>query len=245
MEHAAQQARIVFGKCRELLGAGRTPDPPAAAAAGTSTSSNIWELRSRVLGAVPETESICNSLSSGVMPSQAAVVGALTSSAGAIAGLASHAYDQHQQISELKQQYHSLASDSGKMLMRQMATQTVNKLARKVSPGLSAYDARDMHMSIVADMAKSDMDSNAYQQVVNKYRKLKPAVKDLCDLGRLVAHLIPQPPVSEELLREAINNNVSQGLRAYAEEVLACLVELASDLREPLFVSTEPQQGHP
>ncbi|KXZ49812.1 hypothetical protein GPECTOR_19g263 [Gonium pectorale] len=242
----------------------KSAHPCAGAAAG---GTSLWKLRSSVLVAIGEAESICTGASSGRPPSQKAIAGAVLSSAEALAGLDLHASYQQEEITELQQQVSGQQQqitqlqqqitqlqqqlqqqyyvDSGKLLLRQMATQAVNKLVRKVKPGISAYDARDVRLSVVAAYAEeSQAGVTVYQKFSKKYTKLKAGVKALCEMGRPVAHPIPQPPVTEEVLRAAIKEHVPLLTRPHAEEVLTCLVELAADMGEPLFVSTEgPQQG--
>ncbi|GFR48042.1 hypothetical protein Agub_g9875 [Astrephomene gubernaculifera] len=141
------------------------------------------------------------------------------------------------QMSELKEQMSELKGGAGKLLMRQMATQTVNKLGRLVEPKMSAHEARDLCMALVKVLAEKK-GSKVYKETVTKYPLLKTGVNTLCYLAWPVAHPMPEPAVTEEQLLEAIKQHVSPHMQWVAEEVLACLVDLAVQLKEPLFVST-------
>lgn len=151
--------------------------------------------------------------------------------------------DSELEVSKLKaevKELQSLKVDAGKLVLRQMVTQVVNKVARISIPKSTPWDVRDIRMEDIPQLG----DAAKYSQVMSRYPNFQKALHSLCDPGRPVAHPVPSPPVSEQQLQELIAEQLGKTLQAPALEALQCLVDLSKQLQEDLFVSTEkPKEG--
>lgn len=123
-----------------------------------------------------------------------------------------------------------LRTDSDRLLFREMATQAVSKVLRKVrGADMSARDARFMPLSDVEG-------TEVYREVIEKYPLLKSGIQMACNMARPVAHPC-QLSATEEQLRSLIPRVTDEGCsRRAAEDVLACLLALQKDMNESLFV---------
>ena len=80
-----------------------------------------------------------------------------------------------------------------------------------------------------------------YFSILQRYPLLKVAVQaGGTRQGMSIAHTVPEPPVTEHILRALIQRSVGSPVQPAAEQLLACLMELATDFNEPLFVAAAP-----
>ena len=73
-----------------------------------------------------------------------------------------------------------------------------------------------------------------------RFPQIKDAIKASRDQARPIAHPVSTSAVTEDSLKALIQRSVPKAVRPSAGELLRCLVELASELREPLLVALLP-----
>jgi hypothetical protein len=224
-----------------------------AAASSMSESSGAWQVRaalqSAVTCAVEEAEAVVKQLAEGQDPSRETCASLIVSSMDAITALAQRisslegmvvslkqeVVSLKQEGVSLKQEVEELRGDNDLLLFRELATQTVSKIIRKAT-GYTVWDARLMLLSDIKD----GLGSEVYRATMQQYPLLKNAVKTACNQGRSIAHPVPVPPATEQSLRALIQRAVGGPKRPGAEQLLDCLVALATELKEPLFVAAQP-----
>ncbi|KXZ47664.1 hypothetical protein GPECTOR_33g546 [Gonium pectorale] len=140
-------------------------------------------------------------------------------------------------LSKAEAQFPALQQDHGRLLLRQMASQTENKLARRVKPGLTPKDAVHMTFSRLSKGSDKGVDKAAFQRVVQQYPGLADGLKSLKELGTSVTHPVTartsaggQQAVTSELLRELI-------AKEYTDDD-PVKQDLALHLGESIFVPT-------
>ena len=241
-----------------------TLDPTTATAAGQSAACNIssarggagaWQDRQQHLAAITavidEAESVVRLLAEGQVPDSYIIASLVIRGMDAVTVLMQRisrlesrveeeAAERQRQVGELqlqmgelhRQQVQVLRQDSDSLLFRELATQTVSKIVRKAT-GCTIWEARQAPLQV----AKG---TEAYSNITLKYPLLKIAVQTACDMGRPIAHPVTTP-VTEESLRNLIKRVLRDAVvRPAAEQLLACLVELAADFKEDLFMASAP-----
>lgn len=150
-------------------------------------------------------------------------------------------------LSEAEAQLKALQQDHDKLLLRQMASQAENKLARIAQPGLAPKSAVHMTFGRLSKGRDKGVDKVAFKKVVRKYPGLADGLESLKTLGTPIAHPEmdrvhdgSQQPITDALLRELINKEYTADdpVKPDVEEVLGCLTFLAKQLHENLFVPT-------
>lgn len=139
------------------------------------------------------------------------------------------------QIKQLQNQFDALQvlqesrrEDSDDLLFCELASQLVSKMVRKAMPGYSAWQARGAPLCLIRGSA-------VYRDIISRYPMLEIGMEAADEPGGTVARSVPEPPVTEASLRKVIEC-VGDAVLPAAEQLLRCLVELADDLQEPLFV---------
>ena len=183
-----------------------------------------------------------------ILPRGASVVGAAER----------HAQAQQQQMQQLKRASDdetfiaAFGSDEGvKLLMRHMAAQMLNKLARAVIPYMTPNLARLATLKLLNKRTAAFGGSlDRLNAILAHYPQLKNGVTAIlgrssgADIGSPPAWLLPpsECPTLAFYLRFTIVRALKQmdsSLERPALHVLACLLDLRQLLGEALFVSTE------
>ena len=246
MDSLLQRAQAARSAAHALVAAATTTTATTHQAAVSSIScgsegSNAWQARATleraVVGAADEAESVVKLLSEGQDPSRVMCASLFVSGVDAIAAVMQRVsslecklHAMGVQLAQLQQQVDEQRADSDSLLFCELATQAVSKIIRTAIPGCSVWDACFTPLSAIKEDA-------VYCNVMQQYPLLKVAVKAACNQGRSIAHPVPVPPVTEHILRALIRRAVAAPVRPAAEQLLACLIALARDLEEPLFVT--------
>ncbi len=150
-------------------------------------------------------------------------------------------------LSKAEAQLAELQLDYGRVLLRQMASQTENKLARVAMPHLVPNTAKHMTFSRLSKGRGKGFNEAAFEQVVQQHPGLAGGLEALKELGPWAAHPLmartsvgSQQGVTIGLLQELIDKEFPDGdpVKPDVDAVLACLTDLAQHLGESLFVST-------
>lgn len=140
-----------------------------------------------------------------------------------------------------------LQLDYGRLLLRRMAPETENKLARVAMPSLAPSAAKHMTFGRLSKGTDKGVDKAAFEQVVQQHPGLKRGLKAFKELGTWAVHPLMawpsaggQKAVTSMLLQGLIDKEFCDGdpVKPDAEAVLACLTDLAQHLGEGLFLST-------
>ena len=235
------------------LAAHALSEDAASQAASSSSSSNAWlartALQTEIIHAFDEAESFIELLARQQVPDLQTCASLMMSSMDATSAMLHRITDLEQRLVNLAievaglkdrekrmlSQLDNLQMDADALLFRELATQTVSKLARKAT-GCTAWEARQTPLGLI----KRGQGAPVYQSTLLQYPLLKDAVEAACSQGKPIAHPIPAPPVTEQALRTLIQRSVATPVRPAAEQLLDCLVQLARDLQEPLFVTAVP-----
>ena len=252
-EVTVQRAQALRIAAHALLTATVTTTCEAADSCG-SENGNAWRartaLQSAVTHALDEAESIIKLLAQRRDPSPEMCAHFIVSSMDAISALllrvnnleleveeqGSEIARLELQVMQMQQQLDELRGDSDSQLFRELATQSVSKIARKAT-GCTVWEARFTPLCIL----KHGRGAAVYRSIVQRYPLLKAAAQAACSQSRPVAHPVPVPlPVTEQSLRALIKHGVAAPVRPATEQLLACLMELTTDFNEPLFVAAAP-----
>lgn len=139
------------------------------------------------------------------------------------------------ELTELRKRLAELEADSDALLFRELAVQTLSKIARKADPDTSVWDACRLPLSVIKRTAVG-------ADIMSRFPHIRDAIKTAKELARPIAHPVSTSAVTEDSLNELIQRSVPKAVRPGAGELLRCLVELASELREPLFVASDCPQ---
>lgn len=176
------------------------------ATAATSNDSNDpreaerMALQNTLTKAVDEAESVVTLLVGGQDPRSEACAALIVSGAEAITAVAQRVHTlealieqqgkqmellqlqlkelQHQ-LKELQRQVKELQPDSDSLLLRELAIQTVSKIARKAI-GCSMWDAREATLQLIK-CSVSGPGAQVYRDIMAQYPLLKAAVMKACD----------------------------------------------------------------
>lgn len=205
---------------------------------------NEWTMLQRIKDMMASADDVLNLLTSSQLPSKEQCAVMVTEGSAAIIAVAEHSICLSQDLARTRQdlarvrdELKELRGSYERLVLRQMATQMVNKLARLTIDELnSPYDARDITMEIV--MAEGRPAALNELLGGRDVQRLQRAVGMLCQLAREDAHPVPNPMLTEQDLIGIMNRNLATYAKSQAQQVLECLVQLSAELKEDLFVST-------
>ncbi len=151
-----------------------------------------------------------------------------------------------EELADLKVEVAGRRVDHKKLVLREMGSQTENKLARVAKPNTTPKAACHLKFKRLVGSNDPGINKAEVQRVVQEYPGLEDGLKVLKGLGTGIAHptLVnmgaggPQP-VTSALLQELIDEEfIDDGVKADVQAVFMCLTDLAEDLKEDLFVKT-------
>lgn len=246
-----QRAKDLRDSAHGLLSTITTTSGTTMTGAGQAASGGVWreqaQLASAVEALVNEAADLVDVMSSGQEPSLSASASFIVCAMDAVLLLAQrvdkleHKLEEEarriqDQIKQLQDQFNPLQEssreDSDDLLFCELASQLVSKMVRKAMPGYSAWQARGAPLCLIRGSA-------VYHDIISRYPMLEIGMEAADEPGGTVARSVPEPPVTEASLRKVIEC-VGDAVLPAAEQLLRCLVELADDLQEPLFVPAVP-----
>jgi hypothetical protein len=147
-----------------------------------------------------------------------------------------------ERIAKLEERTAELEGEQSALYLREIAAQFENKLHRRYANNKSLAPIDVIHATFARITANEagKLDESSLRPYLNKHKQLGDGIAALKHSGTHTAHphLFQGRGVTEEDLRGLIDTSTLGAFKVDAHEVLDCLIELAVELEETLFVQT-------